>query len=513
MLNKFLTSLALIILSSGVTAWLLNAPNSSEESQTKALYWVAPMDPSYRRDAPGKSPMGMDLVPVYAEGDENKAAPSITAAMQQNLAIKTEAVVRKLVHQRVTALGKVDFDRSAQWTESAHVDAWIETMSVTNAGQNVSRGDTVYTVYSHELITAQENLILALEKGDQAFLNAARQKLIQFSIAPDTIRQIEENKRTQKRLPVLAAQGGVVAEIRVRPGEFVRVGQALFTLQDPIKRWATVELSPQDAEILKQDVNVSISSLNRGGINLDARILDYLPSVDPRSSKHRVTVAIESPTVTLRADELIQAELIATPALEALVIPLNAIINDGNQSFVAVLYNQGEYEFRAIETGIEDSTHIEVRAGLNEGERVVVNGQFLLDSTGSLAKSADITTVPTKAESVWVKAHIISSTPDLGVVEVHHGAIEEWAWPPMQMEFEVLDSTLWQKLKQDVQVEINITKTEYGFGIIQVRSVETNRGISAIEPSEKFMDHKHHDNGMQSDKTMDHKHHEQEGQP
>jgi Cu(I)/Ag(I) efflux system membrane fusion protein len=128
--------------------------------------------------------------------------------MQQNLGIKTETAERKILHRRVNALGKVDFDRSAQWTESAHVDAWIESMSVTDAGQNVRRGDPIYTVYSHELITAQENLILALNKGNQALLDAARQRLLQFSIAPATIKQIEKDQRVQERLPVLAAQSG-----------------------------------------------------------------------------------------------------------------------------------------------------------------------------------------------------------------------------------------------------------------------------------------------------------------
>jgi Cu(I)/Ag(I) efflux system membrane fusion protein len=339
---KLSTALALMILSSGITAWLLNTPDSREESQTKPLYWVAPMDPSYRRDEPGKSPMGMDLIPVYAESGRNEAGPTITPSMQQNLGIKTETAERKILHRRVNALGKVDFDRSAQWTESAHVDAWIESMSVTDAGQNVRRGDPIYTVYSHELITAQENLILALNKGNQALLDAARQRLLQFSIAPATIKQIEKDQRVQERLPVLAAQSGLVDEVRVRPGEFVRVGQSLFTLQDPSKRWATIEIAPGDTDILKSDFAVSINSLNRPEIRLDARVLDHIPSVDPRSRKHRIRIAIESSTVTLRADELVRAELIAKTPVEALVIPRSALVNDGSQNFVAVLHDQGE---------------------------------------------------------------------------------------------------------------------------------------------------------------------------
>ncbi len=510
---KLSTALALMILSSGITAWLLNTPDSREESQTKPLYWVAPMDPSYRRDEPGKSPMGMDLIPVYAESGENKAGPTVTPSMQQNLGIKTETAERKILHRRVSALGKVDFDRSAQWTESAHVDAWIESMSVTDAGQNVRRGDPIYTVYSHELITAQENLILALNKSNQALLDAARQRLLQFSIAPATIKQIEKDQRVQERLPVLAAQSGLVDEVRVRPGEFVRVGQSLFTLQDPSKRWATIEIAPGDTDILKSDFAVSINSLNRPEIRLDARVLDHIPSVDPRSRKHRIRIAIESSTVTLRADELVRAELIAKTPVEALVIPRSALVNDGSQNFVAVLHDQGEYEFRVIETGIEDSNYIEVRAGINEGERVVVNGQFLLDSTASLTPSSDSTTEPTQAESVWVKAHIISSTPDFGMVEVHHEAIKEWAWPPMKMEFEVLDSTLWPKLKQGSQVEIKITQTQYGSGIMEVRSAGRDQGMPPIKQTDQPMDHgQHHNHGGPTDKPTEHSLHNDEVQ-
>jgi Cu(I)/Ag(I) efflux system membrane fusion protein len=362
-------------------------------------------------------------------------------------------------------------------------------------------------VYSHELVTAQQNLILAINKGNQALLDAARQRLIQFSIAPSAIKQIEKDLRIQERLPVLAAESGLVDEVRVRPGEFVRIGQPLFTLQDPVKRWATAEIAPRNIDILESDVDVSITTFNRPETPLKARILGHIPSVDPRSRKHRVRIAIENPAVILQADELVDVELQARTSVDALVIPRTALINNGNQNFIAVMHDNGEYEFRLVETGIEDRTHIEVKAGLKEGERVVVSGQFLLDSTATPTRSYNSNAEPAEAERVWVKAHITSSTPDFGMVEVHHEAIKEWAWPPMRMEFEVLDSTLWPKLKQGSQVEIKITKTGYGFGIIEVRSAEANHGMTAIEPAERAVNQDHHDASRQPEKSFNHLHH------
>ena len=461
-----LTAATITAVAVTATYALTQPTETGAPAEPKPLYWVAPMDPSYRRDAPGKSPMGMDLIPVFEETNSSSASASISASVQQNLGVKIATAMQMSVRDTVRGLGVVDFNQSFTWNETVHLDAWVESVKVSDIGQYVQAGDVLYTLYSHELITAQENLILARNQNNKALYDAAKQRLLQFDVASSTIAEIEQRKQVLSEVPILAKRSGLVATLSISAGQFVKSGQTLLSVQHPSKRWVTAELYADKAPSPLSHYQAFVLGKHATNSELAADSLTALPTVDALSRKPLVRLAVDN--AQLQVGELVELELRSTHTRDIVTVPSSAIVSDGNTTRVAQWLGEGAYHFVEVELGQTYQDQIEVVSGLAEGDSVITNGQFLLDSESLLSAETERSQLDAKHDSVWVMAEIMSAEPDFGIVEVHHDPIPEWSWPAMTMSFEVLDSTLWPHLKQGQSVHMRITATEFGYGIVEV---------------------------------------------
>ncbi|MDG0979457.1 MAG: efflux RND transporter periplasmic adaptor subunit [Halieaceae bacterium] len=448
-------------------------------------YWVAPMDPSYRRDAPGKSPMGMDLVPVYEESAANTTFPAISASVQQSLGVKIAKAKQTPVRDIIKGFGLVEFDQSFNWNETVHLEAWVNSVKVTDIGQYIQAGDVLYTLYSHELINAQENLILALNQNNKPLYGAAKQRLLQFDVGSSTIAQIEQRKQVLSEVPILAKRTGIAATLSVSAGQFVKSGQTLLTVQNPSKRWITAELYASKAPTPLSHYQAYVLGKNGTKTEIAADSFHALPTVDVRSRKPLVRIAVDN--TQLRVGEFVELELRSNHTRDIVTVPSSAIVSNGNVRLVAQWLGEGVYRFVEVELGETYQNEIEVISGIAVNDNVIINGQFLLDSESLLTAEAARSQLDAQPDSVWVMAEIISATPDFGIVEAHHGPIPEWSWPAMTMSFEVLDSALWTHLKQGQSVHMRITATEFGYGIAEIMihgdSTSEHRGHTAPKSS------------------------------
>ena len=458
---------ALITVVAVTATYVFTQPtHNGASAEPKPLYWVAPMDPSYRRDAPGKSPMGMDLIPVFEETESNSTTASISASIQQSLGVKIAKVTQTSVQDTVKGLGLVEFDQSLNWNETVHLDAWVENVKITDLGQHVQVGDVLYTLYSHELITAQENLILALNQNNKALYDAAKQRLLQFDVANSTIATIEQRKQVLTDVPILAKRAGIVTALSVSAGQFVKSGQTLLKTQHPSKRWITAELYANKTPSPLSHYQAFVLGKHATNIEITATSLNALPTVDTGSRKPLVRITVDN--AQLQVGELVELELRSTHTREILTAPSSAIVSDGHTTRVAQWLGDGNYHFVEVELGETYQNQIELVSGLAEGDSVITNGQFLLDSESLISAETERSQLDAQPDSVWVMAEIMSAEPDFGVVEVHHDPIPEWSWPAMTMSFEVLDPALWTHLKQGQSVHMRITATEFGYGIVEV---------------------------------------------
>ena len=194
----------------------LKAPTdvSVAEPSEKPLYWVAPMDVSYRRDKPGKSPMGMDLEPVYAEKSSTSGLVKVSPFVEHNLGIRTSVVQRGMMKDSVTTFAVVQYNEELMVNVYPRVEGWIEKLFVKSEGEAVNKGQALYEIYSPELINAQEELLSALRQGNQVLIRSSRERLASLSVPKSIVSNLEKQGKVQRNVTFFATQSGVVHRMR-----------------------------------------------------------------------------------------------------------------------------------------------------------------------------------------------------------------------------------------------------------------------------------------------------------
>jgi len=166
-----------------------NQPPKAKPAEKEILYWVAPMDPAFRRDEPGKSPMGMDLVPVYAEEAADTDGIHISATVEQSLGVRTSKVERRSLWRKVDATGYVGFDESRVSQINLRTEGWIERLLVKNEGERVKKGELLFEFYSPQLVNAQKEYVQAKRRDDSRMVSATAGKLMALGMEDADIRQ------------------------------------------------------------------------------------------------------------------------------------------------------------------------------------------------------------------------------------------------------------------------------------------------------------------------------------
>ncbi len=164
---------------------------TDNKASNEPLYWVAPMDPNYKRDKPGKSPMGMDLIPVYADdlagANDKPGTVKIDPSVENNLGVKTAAVELAKLSPRIETVGYIAFDESQLWQTNVRVSGWVEKLYINAVGEQVKKGDVLFTLYSPELVKAQEELLNAKRTGRDGLVKGATERLLSLGVDREQI--------------------------------------------------------------------------------------------------------------------------------------------------------------------------------------------------------------------------------------------------------------------------------------------------------------------------------------
>ena len=234
--NRTLTALAAMCLILVLACTTMIQPVIAAED-SEILYWVAPMDPNYRRDKPGKSPMGMDLVPVYAGDDKGGSSVSISPSVVQNLGVRTARSELGRLWRGIDTVGYVDFDESKISHIHLRTAGWIENLAVRSEGERVKQGERLFDVYSPELVNAQEEFVTALNTGNKGLITASKKKLLSLGVSNKQVRGLESNKQVRQRISVYAPQNGIVSTLPVREGMYVKPAKRVMSLADLSSIW------------------------------------------------------------------------------------------------------------------------------------------------------------------------------------------------------------------------------------------------------------------------------------
>ncbi|RMF01338.1 MAG: efflux RND transporter periplasmic adaptor subunit, partial [Alphaproteobacteria bacterium] len=220
--------LAVVILALGIGAGYGIAQlggGHDQDQGKKILYWVAPMDPNYRSDKPGKSPMGMDLIPVYEgqePGGEGESALTINPAVVNTIGVRTAQVSRDTLYREIETVGFISPDEDKTSHVHVRVEGWIERLRIKTEGERVKKGDLIFEMYAPSLVNAQTEYLQALRIGQTKLSNAARERLAAFNMTDAQIDRLTKSGKVEQLIEVRAPQDGYVTELNVGEGMFIR---------------------------------------------------------------------------------------------------------------------------------------------------------------------------------------------------------------------------------------------------------------------------------------------------
>ena len=359
------------------------------QTEAEPLYWVAPMDPNYRSDEPGLSPMGMELIPVYAEG-ESAGGPgtiSISPEVVNNIGVRTGRVTYQAINTEINTVGYVDYDQDQLVHIHARIDGWVEKLYVTAEGSPVQTGQPLYDLYSPELVAAQEELVLAISRNNATLIQGAERRLQALQVPQQTIDQIKSQGQVQQAVTFRSPSSGFVDNLNIREGFYVTPANTLMSVGALDQVWVEAEVFERQSALVEVGQSVSMQLDYLPGRTWSGQV-DYLyPTLDATTRTARVRLRFDNEDMSLKPNMFANIRIEAESPEQPLTIPREALIRTGTQDRVVLALGDGRFKSIEVAVGRMDSQRVEILNGLAAGEEIVTSAQFLLDSESS--KSSD----------------------------------------------------------------------------------------------------------------------------
>jgi Cu(I)/Ag(I) efflux system membrane fusion protein len=358
---------------------------SGDGGEREILYWVAPMDANYRRDEPGKSPMGMDLVPVYAdEVDSQPGTVKIDPTVVNNLGVRTARAERGALSRHIDTVGYVQFDEDTLHHVHTRVDGWIEKLATKATGDPVEQGQLLFELYSPTLVNAQQEFLAALRSNNAVLRQASRERLTALGVTEGEIARLEKERTVRQRVRVYAEADGVIAHLAVREGIFVTPANEVMSIAELDKVWVLAEVFEREAAWVKPG-QMAMVELDYLPGKMWHGTVDYVyPELDPKTRTLTVRIRFDNEDEMLRPNMFARVTIYAEDTGSVVHVPREAVIRGGTIDRVVVALGEGRYRSRKVTLGIESHDRVAIRSGLEAGEEIVVSGQFLIDSESNI---------------------------------------------------------------------------------------------------------------------------------
>lgn len=463
---------------------------AEEEKEPEILYWVAPMDPAFRRDKPGKSPMGMDLVPVYAEEGADSDAVHISAAVEQSLGVRTSKAERRSLWRKVEATGYVGFDETRVSQINLRTEGWIERLLVKNEGERVKKGQLLFEFYSPQVVNAQKEYVQAKRRNDARMSGAAEEKLLALGMVQDDIRRLAKTSKVTNTVQVLAPQDGTVTSLNVKEGIFVKPATEIMSLADLSSVWLQAEVFESQADWVMESQSAEARFNYLPGEVFSGRVDYVYPVLDPKTRTLQVRLRFDNPDERMKPNMYARVTIFGKSHPGALSIPREALIRGQDVDRVVVALGNGKFTVHEVVSGIESGSWVEIVAGLQAGDEVVTSAQFLIDSEASLAGSiqrldSQLLADPLDdGQTVYGSGIVEAIDPKARRVRITHGPIESLGWAPMTMEFDVLPGASLESIQVGQSVHFALGQSDVGDYVISI--------IHKPETTEVESDESHH---------------------
>lgn len=442
----------------------LNLPD-----ERKALYWYDPMNPQQKFDKPGKSPyMDMQLIPQYASGVEDRAAISIDPSLTQNLGLRYATVTRGVFETSLDVTGVLAFNERDVAVIQARTPGFVERVYAHAPGDVLKANAALADILVPEWAAAQTEFLALMRNGDANLLAATRQRLRLTGMPVALITQVERTGKIQPNLTLTTPISGVLQELNVRAGMTVATGDTLARVNGLGSVWLAVAVPESDAGSITVGQGVEARLPAFPGTLLNGKVSAILPETNPDSRTLRVRVELPNPDGRLRPGLTAQVRLNRSTGQNLLWVPSEAVIRTGRRALVMLAETAGRYRPVEVNVGQESDGKTAILKGLEEGQRVVTSGQFLLDSEASLKGIV----APVQEESPPSEAVASLHEADGQIIEINdknvtlaQGPFKTLGMPGMTMTFPLASPALIQGLKAGDKVRVAVSQTDDGLRV------------------------------------------------
>ena len=375
-------------------------PDSQEK---KVLFYRNPMNPAVTSPVPAKDSMGMDYIPVYEDDDAAPVAGTvkIDPVIQANIGLRTAVAERKSLGRTIRAAGRVDYDEEKLVRLHPKVEGWIQEIRVDKTGQRINDDDILLTIYSPKLVATQQEYLLALNNyaalkdspfddvrtGAERLVRSSRERLVLFDVPEHQIVELEQSGQVKEGLHIHAPAAGTVMSIGARQGQFVNPGTELYRIVDLDTVWVYADIYEYELPWVKHGDKVQMTLQAAPGRTFEGNVTYIYPYAQAKTRTTRIRVVFDNTEGLLRPEMYVELSVLASEIPDQVVVPAEAVVRSGDFNQIFVLTDQGAFEPRKVELGVESRGEVAVSSGIKSGERVVVSAQFLIDSESKLREA------------------------------------------------------------------------------------------------------------------------------
>ncbi len=451
-MNKSLLIIAPIMLAAGLAGgyWLAGSkpatvPAESSSQERKVLFYRSPMNPSVTSPVPAKDSMGMDYVPVYAESDKPKVRkilfyrssmnPSVTSPVPakdsmgmdyvavyaeddsdskapagsvkidgttvQNIGVRTEKAVQTTLSRTVRAVGRVEYDEERMVRLHPKTEGWIEKMNVDKTGQWVKKNTDLLSIYSPQLVTSQQEYILALNnlkalenspikdirQGAEELVKSSRERLKLLDMPAHQLRELDRSHKIKKSLHIHTPAAGIVMKIGAREGQYVTPATEIYMIADLRKIWVYADIYEYELPWVKEGDPVDMQLAGIPGKTFKGHLAYIYPYAEAKTRTIKVRLVFDNTELLLKPEMFAEVTIHASKQVNAVVVPSESIIRSGTRNQVFVVRAPGKFEPRLVTLGLESNGKVAILKGVKAGEVVVTSAQFLIDSESKLREA------------------------------------------------------------------------------------------------------------------------------
>jgi membrane fusion protein, copper/silver efflux system len=382
------------------------AEEDEPKKERQVLFYRNPMNPNITSQAPAQDSMGMDYIPVYAEEDsgndtEPEGTVNIDAVTVQNIGVRTAIAEQRNLSHDIRAVGRVDYDEERLTRLHPKTDGWVEKLYIDKTGEFVKKDSILLGLYSPQLVTSQQEYLLALNnreilkdstfkdirEGADQLIQSTRERLTLLDVPEHQIRDLEKTRKIKKSLHIHSPFSGMVMKVGAREGQYVTPTTELYMLADLSNIWVYVDIYENEMPWVKIGDAALMEVAAIPGEVFTGKVTYIYPYMKAKTRTNQIRLEFDNQDLRLKPEMFANVTVKASPQLDAVLVPSEAIVRSGIREQVFVVREPGKFEPRVVTLGVSAEGMTQIISGVKPGEEVVTSSQFLIDSESKLREA------------------------------------------------------------------------------------------------------------------------------